>query len=311
MLPLFDDPPSFDRAALAARLDDLRQTNIFIGTSSWKYEGWLDQIYTRDRYLTRSKFSKKRFEAECLADYADIFSIVCGDFSFYQFPTPEYWHKLFASAPPALKFALKVPEEVTAEVFPVHARYGPRAGFRNESFLNTDLFSAMFLEPLAPFKERISALIFEFGARSTPVNEFIRQLNPFLAALPKDFRYAVEIRNRTYLAQSYLDCLASHNVAHVLNAWSRMPPLQEQLQIPGIFTADFAVSRVLLREGRAYEQAVEKFAPYDHVQDENAEGREALRRMIQRMKEERRAAMIFVNNRFEGNAPTTIEAITR
>ena len=37
---------------------------------------------------------------------------------------------------------------------------------------------------------------------------------------------------------------------------------------------------------------------------------EALRAMLQRMKEERRAAMIFVNNRFEGNAPTTIEAIT-
>ena len=52
-----------------------------------------------------------------------------------------------------------------------------------------------------------------------------------------------------------------------------------------------------------------KFAPYENVQDENPEGREALRKMIQRMKEERRAAMIFVNNRFEGNAPTTIQAI--
>ncbi len=310
MLPLFDEPSAFDRAGLATRLRALAKENIWIGTSSWKYEGWLDQIYTRDRYLTRNKISKKRFEAECLAEYAETFPIVCGDFSFYQFPTPEYWQKLFASAPPALKFALKVPEEVTAEVFPVHARYGPRAGFRNESFLNADLFSAMFLEVLAPFRERISALIFEFGARATPVNEFIQQLNPFLKVLPKDCNYAVEIRNRTYLAQPYLACLAQHNVAHVLNAWSRMPPLQEQLLIPGIFTADFTVSRVLLREGRAYEQAVEKFAPYDHVQDENPEGREALRRMIQRMKEERRAAMIFVNNRFEGNAPTTIEAIT-
>ena len=126
-LPLFDSPPAFDRAGLAARLQVLASENIWIGTSSWKYEGWLDQIYTRERYLTRGKLSKKRFESECLAEFAETFPIVCGDFSFYQFPTPEYWHRLFSSAPSGLHFALKVPEEVTAEVFPRHARYGPRA----------------------------------------------------------------------------------------------------------------------------------------------------------------------------------------
>jgi hypothetical protein len=64
-----------------------------------------------------------------------------------------------------------------------------------------------------------------------------------------------------------------------------------------------------LREGRPYEQAVEKFSPYRHVTDENPEGREALRSLIHRMREERRSAFVFVNNRFEGNAPETIEAI--
>jgi hypothetical protein len=68
--------------------------------------------------------------------------------------------------------------------------------------------------------------------------------------------------------------------------------------------------RALLREGRPYEQAVELLSPYDQVRDENPEGRETLRALIRRMREERRAALIFVNNRFEGNAPTTIQAIT-
>ena len=45
------------------------------------------------------------------------------------------------------------------------------------------------------------------------------------------------------------------------------------------------------------------------MRDENPEGREALRALIRRMREERRAALIFVNNRFEGNAPATIQAI--
>ena len=308
-LPLFDPPPVFDRAGLARRLRALAQENIWIGASSWKYEGWLDQIYTRERYLTRGKLSKKRFEAECLAEYAETFPIVCGDFSFYQFPSPEFWQRLFASAPAGLRFGLKVPEEVTADIFPKHARYGPRAGMKNESFLNADALSALFLEPLAPHRGRIGALIFEFGARATPAREFVRRLAPFLAALPVSFRYAVEVRNRAYLDAPYFDCLRERNVAHVFNAWTRMPSLSEQIALPGAFTADFTVVRALLREGRAYEQAVEQFAPYDKLQDENPAAREAMRSLIRRMREERRAAMIFVNNRFEGNAPTTIQAI--
>jgi len=310
-LSLFDpSAPAFNRTGLASHLRDLARQNIWIGTSSWKYEGWLDQIYTRERYQTRGRFSHKRFEAESLAEYAETFPIVCGDFSFYQFPTSEFWRRLFATAPPALHFALKVPEEVTAEVFPRHPRYGPRAGMANEGFLNADMFQTMFLEPLFPYRERIASLIFEFGARSTPLREFTRQLRPFLARLPDQFRYAVEVRNRTYLDTSYFDCLGERSIPHVFNAWTKMPPLREQMAIPGAFTGNFTVARVLLREGRAYEQAVEKFSPYQEVQDPNPEARDALRSLIRRMREERRSAYIFVNNRFEGNAPKTIEAIT-
>ena len=67
--------------------------------------------------------------------------------------------------------------------------------------------------------------------------------------------------------------------------------------------------RALLRQGRAYEDAVQQFSPYDKVRDENPEARESLRKLIQRMREERRAAYIFVNNRLEGNAPETIRAV--
>jgi len=308
-LPLFDPPSDFDRRSLADRLNALARQDIWIGTSSWKYEGWLGQIYSRDRYLTRGRFSQKRFEAECLAEFAETFPIVCGDFSFYQFPAPEFWAKLFTSAPVSLRFALKVPEEVTAEVFPRHARYGPRAGLANESYLNAALLQTMFLEPLAPYASRIAVLIFEFGSRNASPREFVAALDPFLAALPPTFRYAVEVRNPGYLDPRYFDRLKSHGVAHVLNAWTRMPTLTEQLANPLSFPAEFTVVRALLKQGRPYEQAVEQFQPYDQVREENPEARAALREVIQRMKEERRAAYIFVNNRLEGNSPTTIKAV--
>jgi uncharacterized protein YecE (DUF72 family) len=311
-LPLFDPPPDadrgFGRVALALRLRTLADEGIWIGTSSWKYEGWLDQIYTRELYSTRGRFSQKKFESECLAEYAQTFPVVCGDFSFYQFPSPQYWQRLFGSAPCRLQFALKVPEEVTAEIFPKHARYGPRAGTRNESYLNADALAALFLDPLRPHASRIPVLMFEFGARSASPREFVAALDPFLGRLPDGFRFAVEVRNREYLQPRYFDCLRAHGVAHVLNAWTRMPPLAQQASLPA--TADFTVVRALLRQGRPYEDAVARFQPYDKIREENPEAREALRDWIRRMREERRTSYIFVNNRLEGNAPETIRAVT-
>ena len=313
-LPLFDEPSEFDRQGLQSRLAALAAEDVYIGTSSWKYEGWIGQIYSRDRYLVRGRFSEKRFQDECLTEFAATFPIVCGDFSFYQFPSEAYWRKLFASAPAPLQFALKVPEEVTVKSFPTHPRYGPRAGEKNETFLNPELFRAAFLEPLQPYRERVAVLIFEFGAfskQSYPdVGEFLEQLEPFLAALPAGFRYAVEIRNPDFLGRDYFQCLNARGVAHVLNAWTRMPALAVQMRLPEVFTAGFTVARALLRQGRPYEQAVAQFSPYQKVQDENPEARRALRELIARARQRHEPSYIFVNNRLEGNAPQTIQAIT-
>ena len=113
-LPLFGPEERPDQASrLGPKLHALAERNIFFGTSSWKYEGWLGSIYSRDRYLTRGKFSQKRFEAECLREYAETFPVVGGDFSFYQFPSPSYWQRLFEESPASLRFGLKVPEEIT------------------------------------------------------------------------------------------------------------------------------------------------------------------------------------------------------
>jgi uncharacterized protein YecE (DUF72 family) len=312
-LPLFEEPSEFDRARLSARLGDLASENIFIGTSSWKYEGWIGQIYSRNRYLSRGKFSQKRFQAECLSEYAATFPIVCGDFSFYQFPPESYWQRLFGSAPASLKYAFKVPEEITIKMYPRHPRYGDRAGAANPSFLDALLLRNVFLDLLEPYRDRIGVLIFEFGAfpkqSYSDVSEFVAALDPFLASLPAGFRYAVEIRNQEFLGSEYFACLHRHGVAHVFNAWTRMPEMMEQMQLPEIYTAGFTVARALLRRDRPYEQAVAKFSPYREIQDPNPEARRALRQLISRARERHQPSYIFVNNRLEGNAPQTIEAI--
>ena len=315
---LFDEfingPEDFDRGALASRLRKFAAEGIVIGGSSWKYEGWLGQIYSRSRYQARGRFSKRLFEDECLVEYAETFPTVCGDFAFYQFPSEEYWARLFGKVPAGFRFAFKVPEQITCRVFPTHHRYGASAGLENPSFLDAGLLMDGFLRPLEKHRPKAALLIFEFGSFSrqamSGVAEFSERLDAFLDVLPKQFRYSVEIRNPEFLEPDYFACLAKHNVAHVYNAWTKMPELPAHIAIPKSRTADFSVCRALLKRGRPYEEAVKKFAPYTGVQEENEEARRGLRELIHIAREERRITFIFVNNRLEGNSPGTIVSIT-
>jgi uncharacterized protein YecE (DUF72 family) len=316
LLPGFDTPadnlpPLASR--LAPRLHELAEHGVYFGTSSWKYPGWVGSIYSPERYETRGKFSKAKFEGSCLTEYARTFPTVCGDLTFYQFPTAEYWAKLFNATPPSFLFGLKVPEHITVDTWPGHARYGKRAGQRNEHFLDPKAFDQFFAKPLVQYRDQVGPLIFEFGTfnqkQFPKPADFMAALDPFLAALPEGFRYAVEIRNEDYLSPEYFAMLASHNVAHALNAWTRMPSLEDQVQLPGVFTADFTVVRALLRKGRTYEQAVKALEPYEQIQEPNEGARLAMKSIKDHALKMKKSAFLFVNNRLEGFAPGTIEAV--
>jgi uncharacterized protein YecE (DUF72 family) len=306
-----DLPPQAVR--LAPKLRALAHEGIYFGISSWKYEGWLGSIYSENRYQTRGKHSRKKFEESCLTEYAQTFPTVCGDFAFYQFPTAEYWDRLFGLTPRDFLFGLKVPEDITVATWPKHARYGPRAGQENEHFLDAKTFERFFTKRLEPHKDQVGPLIFEFGTfnKSTfpTLSDFMAKLDPFLRTLPADFRYGVELRNPEYLAPDYFDLLGSHNVAHVFNAWTRMPSLADQVQLPGAFTADFAVVRALLRRGRGYADAVQNFEPYREIQEPNESAREGMAEIVNQSRTRKKPAFLYVNNRLEGNATGTIEAV--
>ncbi len=61
-----------NRDELKTKVQSLAASNVFIGTSSWKYPGWCGQLYEEARYLTRKKFSERKFNDECLAEYAEV-----------------------------------------------------------------------------------------------------------------------------------------------------------------------------------------------------------------------------------------------
>src|SRR5947199_9586628 len=95
-LSLFAAEESDLKRQLAARLNELAGVQLYVGTCSWKYEGWLGSVYQPERYSSRGRFSKARFERDCLTEYAEVFHKGSGDFVFYQFPSTSCWSSIFS-----------------------------------------------------------------------------------------------------------------------------------------------------------------------------------------------------------------------
>jgi uncharacterized protein YecE (DUF72 family) len=285
-----------------------REHRIYFGTSSWKYPGWKGVVYTREYG------NKKAFAAECLEEYARLFPAVGVDFTFYSFPTRERMRQLADQTPETFRFGLKVTEELTVHKYPTHARYGPRRGALNESFLDPAVFVDRFLPGLEPLGSRLGPLMFEFGYLPVAVwrgGDFLERLDGFLEELPSGYRYAVEIRNRDLLGQPYFDMLRRHSVAHVFNSWTRMPPIGIQAESEDAFSTDVIVARALLRPGRTYADAVKQFEPYEAITDPWPPLRRDLVNLMGRAMASEMAAYLYVNNRAEGNAPATIAETLR
>ena len=123
----------FNRDQMQARAAELAAGGIYLGTSSWKYEGWLGQLYSADRYQYRDKLAKTRFERDCLREYAEVFKTVCVDAAYYTFPSRQYLERLTLHTPDDFLFAFKVTDTITIKKFPKLDRFGDQAGKANHA----------------------------------------------------------------------------------------------------------------------------------------------------------------------------------
>ena len=158
--------------------------------------------------------------------------------------------------------------------------------------------------------------VFQFQAlpkrEASSPQSFIERLDSFLAQLPQDFNYATEVRNQEILVPEYFSALSRHNVTHCFNHWTSMPPLVDQMKAAaagGGIGASFLTSRILTPIGVSYQQAVERFTPYDSIKIIQEQMRADVARLAKRAVQRAIPVYVLVNNRCEGYAPGTIDAI--
>jgi len=282
--------------------------NIKFGTSTWTYDGWQGEVY--------HKAYRGLQPARRLEEYAryPLFGTVGIDSAFYDPPTEEELAAYARSLPPRFPCVSKVWDRITARRLNQDQRWGNLAGQRNPDFLNAQLFKDAVLLPYArAFRDHAGAFVFEFQAmRGKDLPDPLRwaeDLDAFFAELPREFRYAVELRNAELVHPLHGEVLKRHGVAHVFNSWTEMPAIGKQLEEPWVFPTNFTIARALLKPGRSYADAVRLFEPYERVQEPSPELRRDLIRLMEEAVRRRIEALIVVNNRAEGNAPGTIKAV--
>ncbi|MDF0653198.1 MAG: DUF72 domain-containing protein [Nitrospira sp.] len=174
------------------------------------------------------------------------------------------------------------------------------------------LFNDLLLTPYreVKFEPHTGPFPFEFQRHGMSAEEFCSRLDTFFAQLPTNFRYAVEIRNAGLLDSDYRKVLETHGVAHVYNHWSSMPSLRDQHQrMEERFTAPFTVVRLLTPLKMSYEAAKTRAEPYNKIVQELPDMRQDTVELVKKAVKEKRTAYVLVNNRSEGNAPLTVQAL--
>src|SRR2546422_8628458 len=160
---------------------------------------------------------------------------------------------------------------------------------RSTLFPYTTLFRSLdkVLKPYTRvFRRQAISFVFQFQAMRGPdlvgAVEWAERLDHFLGQLPRDFHYAVELRNAELFTASHGEVLRRHGVAHVFNSWTEMPPIGTQLDLPWTLDAGFTVARALMKPGRKYAEAVRRFEPYDQVREPQPELRRDLLQLMRR-----------------------------
>ena len=314
-LPLFKEhaPREDDAtAALASAHAEAREVaarlppGLRFGTSSWSFPGWKGLVYSGGTATSLSRDGLREYVRHPLLTTVGI------DRSYYApVPVPDLRHYA-TQLPEGFRCCTKAPAAVTSLALGAPGARGPQ----NPDFLSVDRLTQDLLEPFAlAFSEHAGPFILEFPPfprhlRLAP-EVFLDRLDRFLGQLPRQFEYAVELRDVSLLTPAYREVLARHGVAHTFNYWSAMPMPGQQAAVVPPEELPFTVIRLLLRPGTWYEDQRDRFKPFNRLVEPDEPMRADVVKVGRRAIARQRRVYVLVNNKAEGSSPLTVLALAK
>lgn len=240
---------------------------VYLGTQGWSYKSWDGVFYPKDTPSTNY-----------LAAYAKKLRAVEIDSTFYATPRSSTVKQWDDATPDEFRFTAKFPQKITHEK--MLERVGPDA--------------AHFLDAMGQLGPKLGPLLLQFPYSFRPDRRAL--LEEFLAALPTNFRYAVEVRQRGWLQDWFFDLLAQHRVALALADYAYMPKLARA-------TADFAYIRWL---GNRKDVPDDE---YDHVRINRDKDLDQWTQVIADLVDRGVTIWGFANNHYMGHSPATLREL--
>lgn len=297
-------PTGPEHAQWGARLP----AGVRLGTMSWAFPGWRGIVYAANA-------PADRLAAEGLVPYAKhpLLRAVEIDRSYYDPLSSDSFRVLAEQVPENFRFLVKAHQACTIQRFPQHARYGKKRGGANESFLDATYAAEAVIGPTVEgLGSKLAALLFQFSPEDFGLPQlFAERLHSFLAALPKQVTYAVELRNAELFTPAYAAALAESGAVHCHNAWGELPSVLTQAKALPPAARRPLIVRWLFPPGDSYAAASERLAPFDRIVLEDPTRRDAIARLVTTALRHDVPAMVFVNNDAEGCAPESIYRLAR
>jgi len=134
-------------------------------------------------------------------------------------------------------WALKTPEEF---IFSVKI---PRVVTHEKVLVGCDPEFEEFVDTMDILQEKLGPMVLQFPFFKRSVfktqSDFLDRFIPFLKKLPRDYKFAVEMRNKEWLNQDFADVLREYKLAFVLQDQSWMPHPNELARDFDPITADW------------------------------------------------------------------------
>jgi uncharacterized protein YecE (DUF72 family) len=269
----------------------MSQGRFAYGTSSWSEKSWNGVFYPAGTK-----------PGDYLAWYATQFRTVEADSTYYRIPAREMVLGWRAKTPPGFVLAAKFPRSI------VHGGEsekpdGARVLVREHVGADTE----RFLDVMSAMGEKLGPLVLQFpyfnrSAFAGP-GPFLERLDAFLEGLPREFRYGVELRNKSWVGEPLLAILRRHRAALVLVDLAYLPHPDELLARFDPFTADFAYCRLIGDRKRidAMSDTLDRT-----ILDQGAR-LERWAALLCTARERVPETYVYANNHYAGYAPDTID----
>jgi uncharacterized protein YecE (DUF72 family) len=238
------------------------------------------------------------------------------DRSFYGPVDAEALAEYAAVVPEGFRFLAKAHEVLTLARFPRHRRYGERRGRENPQWLDAGYAIEYVVQPFVEgLGAKAGVLLFQLSPQDEEAlggrHGFPELLHRFLSALPVGPCYAVELRNHKLLTPAYAAALRAAGALHCVSVHPRMPDVRTQARQVGALDGAGLVVRWMLTPRMSYELAGKYYHPFDTLVDPDPIARAGIAELVRAMSERGRPSLVIVDNKAEGCAPRSIEALAR